>query len=110
MRFAMLPNLSSALAPWIQSVVLKTITQTVVNFKPVNNTVSTTISAVVQPAKLKDLTVENVDYSLAYLQIHSLTPVKIGDVITYKTVDHKIVQLGHYDDYGFYEAIAEEVR
>ena len=106
----MLPNMSSALDRWLQTVVLKTITQTVVNHRPVQTPSSTNIQAVIQPADKKKLTVENIDYSLAYLQVHSKTQLRVGDVIEYKSVDHKIVQLGPYSDYGYYEAIAEELR
>lgn len=101
-------DMSDALDGLTQPVTYKQITTTTVDFVPTETVTTTTIDAVVQPARLADLNIEQVDYSKRYLQVHSVSPLVINDFIEWQGKDHKIIQLGPYQDYGFYEAVAEE--
>lgn len=101
-------DMSDALDGLTQPTTYKQITTTTVDFVPVETVTEITIDAVVQPAKLADLQVEQIDYSKQYLQVHSTSPLTINDFIVWRGKDHKIIQLGPYQDYGFYEGVAEE--
>ena len=106
----MLPQMGDALEEFLQPVTIKTVTQTIVNFRPVESTSSLTTQAVVQPVQKEKLNPAIVDWSLKYLQVHSKDPVKIGDFFTHSGTDYKAVELGDYSDYEFYETIFEEVK
>ena len=105
-----LPNMSSVLTAFEQTIILKSIVQTVVDHRPVDTPTPNTIKAVVQVAEKEKLQIEIVDWSLQYLMVHSKTSFTINDLIEYKGKDFKIIDLGDYSDYGYYESIAEEVK
>lgn len=106
----MLPDVSGAIDAWAQTIELQTITQTVVNYRPVNTPVSTYPLAVVQPAQKEKLNPGIVDYSLHYVTIHSNAEIKIGDFIVYNSTTYKIVDGGDFSDYGYSEVIGEQVK
>lgn len=104
-----LPDLSSVLKVFEQNVTHKTITQSIVNYRPTEQEASTTIKAVVQVAEPEDLKIEGINYSLRYLKIHTIAPVKVRDLITYNNTDYRIIKIQNYGDYGYYECTAVEV-
>ena len=106
----MLPQMGKVLKRFQQPVTIKTVTQTIVDFRPVENETSLTTQAVVQPAQKKKLNPAIVDWSLKYLQVHSKDPVKIGDFFTHSGTDYKAVELGDYSNYEYYETIFEEIK
>ena len=93
-----------------QPVTIETVTQEIVDFRPVETTTRTVTQAVVQPAQKEKLNPAIVDWSLSYLQVHSIDPVKIGDIITHSSVDYRAVELGNYNNYEYYETIFEEIK
>ncbi len=105
-----LPNMSGVLTRFEQTVILKKVTQTVVYHRPVESTVDTSIKAVVQVAEKEKLQIEIIDWSLEYLMIHSKSQFDINDLIEYKSKNYKIIDLGNWSDYGYYESVAEEVK
>ena len=106
----MLPDMSPTLKRFEQSVLLSTVTQTIVNFLPVESEVVTEIQAVVQPAQKEKLNPSIVDWSLKYKLVHSSSTIKIGDFITHKSVKYKAVDSGDYSDYGFDWKVFEEIK
>lgn len=106
----MLPNMSGVLDAFAQAITLKTIVQTVANFRPVDTPTTTTIMAVVQPANKEKISPALVDFSLDYILVHSKSAIGIGDFVVYKGATYKAIELGPYADYGFYEAICEESK
>ena len=69
------------------------------------------INAVIQPATHARLMALTVDFSLKYIQIHSpIEPIAIGQYIEFDGVNYKIIDLGDYQLYGFYEAIGEQTK
>lgn len=106
----MLPDVSGAIDAWAQTIELQTITQTIVNYRPVNTPVKTYPLAVVQPAQKEKLNPAIVDYSLRYVTIHSKVQIKIGDFIVFDSIKYKIVDGGNFLDYGYSEVIGEEVK
>jgi len=106
----MLPDMSSVLDEFSQEITLKTIVQTVVNFRPADTPTNTTILAVVQPANKEKITAVLVDFSLDYILVHSKTAIAIGSFVVYKGATYKAIELGQYSDYGFHEVICEETK
>lgn len=105
-----LPNLSPILSSWTQVVGLKTVTTTTVDFVASQSVSSVNIDAVVQPAQSEVLQALEIDFSLRYIQIHTVSVLSVGKYITYNSTDYKIIQLLQYGDYGYYEAVCEEVK
>lgn len=106
----MLPDMSSALSGWTQSVTLKTVTTTTIDFEPSTAIASTPIMAVVQPADKKRLNQDAIDWSLLYILVHSVTQLNVGQYIEYNGINFKLISLGAYGEYGYYEATGEQVR
>lgn len=93
-----------------QSIVLKTVTVTSVDFVDTENTSTQTIQAVVQPADKDKLNADNIDWSLAYYTIHSKIEFVEGQFFEYGGKDYKIISRGAYGDYGYYEGVGEETK
>lgn len=106
----MLPNLNRIVLRFAQSVTLKTITQSVVNHRPVNTSVDSTIKATLVPAASEALKSLTIDESLAYFTMYAVVSVKPNDRIVYKTKTYKVVQDKDYSDYGYNEYVIEEVK
>lgn len=105
------PNMSTTLSGWTQVVGLKTVTaSTAADYTPTTSTSSVDIDAVVQPADTEQLKPDEIDWSLRYIQVHTITALVVGKYITYNSVDYKIIRLLQYGDYGYYEAVCEEVK
>lgn len=105
-----LPDMSDVVNSFAQSVTLKTGTQAVVNHKVVPSYVSTTIRATIQTADTNKLNLDVTDYDKRYITVHSTTSMKINDIVIYKTQDYLIIRMRDNADYGFYKAIAEEIK
>lgn len=106
----MLPDMSGALEAWKQPVKIKTATTTTVDFVKSVSISETTINAVVQPADKEKLNPDTVDWSLEYIMVHSVENIEIGQFIEWQSKDYKIIQLANTSQYGFDEAIGEEVK
>jgi hypothetical protein len=106
----MLPDMSEVLNEWAQPVIVKTVTQATVNFEPIDQVAVRTIRAVVQLANKEKLNPDQIDWSLRYLLVHTAEPLTVGEFIEYKGDDYKIVEPGDWQDYGYTEAVAEEVK
>lgn len=107
----MLPDMSDVLAEWSQPVVLKTVTETTIDFVPKETISAVSIQAVVQPADPERLQVDQVDYALEYIQVHSVTPMAIGQYIEWDGRDFKLVPFRKgYGQYGYAEVVGEETK
>lgn len=93
-----------------QPIKLFKITTTIVDHKPVEEEVESSIKAVVQPAQKEKLNKDKIDYSLRYVQVHSLEAVLMNDIIEHKNVRYKAFEDADYSDYGYYEIIMEEQK
>ena len=105
-----LPDMSGVLDAFSQLIPLTKKTTFTVDFDKKEECVDTTISAVVQPAQKEDLTITNVDWSKSYVLVHSKTAIDINNEITWNGRRYKIVTLGNYEDYGYFETIGEEIK
>lgn len=107
----MLPNMSDVLTEWSQPVILKTRTEATLDFVPLVTIYAANIMAVVQPADPEKLKVEQIDFSLEYIQIHSVSPMEIGQYIQWDGRDFKLVPFRKgYGQYGYTEAVGEETK
>lgn len=107
----MLPDMSDVLTEWSQPVKLKTVTETTVDFVPTRVVVVADFLAVVQPADPEKLQVDQIDYSLEYIQVHSVTPMAIGQYIEWNGRDFKVVPFRKgYGQYGYAEVVGEETK
>lgn len=107
----MLPDMSDVLTEWSQPVVLKTRTETTVDFVPTVNVAAQEIMAVVQPADPEKLQVDQIDYSLEYIQIHSVSPMAIGQHVEWQGRDFKLVPFRKgFGQYGYVECVGEETK
>ncbi|MEH4801276.1 hypothetical protein PO472_20790 [Atlantibacter hermannii] len=103
-------DMTDALIDWEQPVKLKTRTETTVDFESVEKVVSQDILAVVQSANKETLTMDSLDWSKEYLQIHSRVNIEVGQYIERGGRDFKVVSADDYLDYGFCAVIAEETK
>lgn len=106
----MLPDMSEVLNEWSQIVMLRDIEKITVDFELVETITDTPIRAVIQVADKEKLNVNEVDWSLRYLQVHSKIELFIGQFIVYKGDEYKIITDANYSDYGFSDVFAEEVK
>jgi hypothetical protein len=103
--------MSDVLTEWSQPVKLKTVTETTLDFVPARTVTAASIMAVVQPADAEKLQVDQIDYSLEYIQIHSVTPMAIGQYIEWDGRDFKLVPFRKgYGQYGYSECVGEETK
>jgi len=105
-----LPQMSSIVQSFGSPATLRRATTIVVDHRPTVAYVDTSIQPTVQPANHEDLQVDNIDYSLEYLMVHATVVLEIDDYILWQNKLYKIISLGNYNLYGFYEATAEEMR
>lgn len=107
----MLPDMSDVLTEWSQPVKLKTVTNTSLDFVETEAVLVFDIMAVVQPADPEKLQVDQIDYSLEYIQVHSVSPMAIGQYIEWDGRDFKLVPFRKgYGQYGFVEVVGEETK
>jgi hypothetical protein len=103
--------MSAVLTEWSQPVVLKTRTETTIDFVPAVIITGSDIMAVVQPADPERLKVDQIDFSLEYIQIHSVSPMAIGQYVQWDGRDFKLVPFRKgYGQYGYTEAVGEETK
>ena len=107
----MLPDMSSVLTEWSQPIILKTVSETTIDFVPIVTVLGQDIMAVVQPADPERLQVDQIDFSLEYIQIHSVSPMAIGQYVQWNSRDFKLVPFRKgYGQYGYTEAVGEETK
>lgn len=104
------PDVSSALRDWEIPVMLKTLTQETVDFVPTDVVTSSTILAVVQPVRAEDLRVETVDWSKAYIKLHTTSAIAVGQIVEYGGADYDVISVENWSAYGYYMAIAAATR
>lgn len=106
----MLPDMSDVLDEWAQSVLIKTVTTNKVNFIETQVVAGRNQECVVQVADKARLNPDTIDWSLAYLMVHSKDAISIGEYIEYKGEDFKVIDRNPYGDYGYNEVTAEQTK
>lgn len=105
-----LPNVSSVLDCYLQTVQYTTIDRTTVDF--IDTLVPTVINieAVVQPANPEKLNIDQIDWSLKYRLIHSKHQLQMGDYVRHNGIEYTLIIPSDWSDYGYYRSIGEEVK
>jgi len=105
-----LPNLASTVLSFAQTITKRTVTQIVVNHKPVKSYVNSDFLATVTTPKTEDLQQVEIDTSLKYKNIHTVAEIKMDDLFIHKGTNYKIIVLADREDYGYYKALGEEIQ
>ena len=106
----MLPDMSDTLSEWSLPYPLKTVTKLTVDFVEADTVSVGTVSAVIQVADKTKLNIDQIDWSLRYLLVHTADEIIIGQYIEFEGGDYKVVDDGNYQLYGFTEAVAEQTK
>lgn len=106
----MLPQMTMGLMGLTQSLKLKTVTITTVDFEDIEVITIITFKGAVHPAQKQKINPNTVDWSKQYIKCFSENALSIGQFIEYKSKDFKIIELGNYSEYGYHVAIGEETN
>ena len=109
----MLPDMSMVLDAFLQSIILKIVTQISdesTSFRPELSIQNVSIKGVVQVARPQDIQKDEIDYNLRYLQVHIKEEAKINDKIEYQGQDYNVISVSNYNDYGYHELICEQSK
>lgn len=106
----MLPDMSEVLAEWAVPITVKTITRQTIDFEENDDVSLRTINAVVQVAQKDKLSADQIDWSLRYLTLHTVSQLQNGEFIEYGGEDYKIIDNGNWQAYGYTEALAEQSK
>lgn len=105
----MLPNMTSTLKRFEQSVSLKTVSVTRVDFVDAEFVTISSIRAVIQVADKKKLNIDSLNWSKQYIWIHTKENIGIGQFIEWHEKDFRLVAAGDdYSDYGYTAFYGEE--
>ena len=102
----MLPNVANVVKQFEQSVILRVVTRTTIDFVNQLVNVDTAIRAVIQVATPEEVLAEELDRSLAHLKVHARFVFEIGQYVIYKTDSYKIVKASNWIDYGYTRCFA----
>lgn len=106
----MLPNVADALPGWTQAALVKTVTETTIDFKPVTVVTGQTVQAVIQPTQKTRLNADTLDWSQRHITLHSVTLLELGQYVEHRGADYKIVEVQDWTDYGYCEAVCEATK
>jgi len=106
----MRPYLRNTVLSKAKDLTLKRVTQTIVNYQPVESEVESTIKGQLKPLKLQDIVKDEINYHLRYKFYTGIDEVLINDYIEDKGVSYRCYAPANYSDYGFYKAYLEEVK
>lgn len=107
----MLPDVSDVLTEWEQSVILKTVTKTTVDFVETTVVTATPVQMVVQVADKEKLNLDSLNWSKQYKWFHAKFEMEMGQYVEYKGKDFKLVSQGDdYEDYGYSAFAGEETK
>lgn len=106
----MLPDMSDVLTEWEIPVLLKTVQQITVDLRPADVVTVEPILAVCQPAQKERINPDIIDWSKAYIQVHTKRELFTNQVIEFNGEDYRITEDGNYALYGYSEVIAEQTK
>lgn len=103
-----LPNMSRTVKRFSIPAKLYKLTTTIVNHKPYKTAIEIPIKVVVQPAQKEKINQGKINWSLKYVQVHSLDEIRLNDILDYKNCKYQAIENSDYSEYGYYESIMEE--
>lgn len=107
----MLPDVSDVLTEWEQSVILKTVTKTTVDFVETTVVTATPVLMVVQVAEKEKLNLDSLNWSKEYKWFHAKFKLELNQFVEHHGIDYKLVSQGdNYKDYGYTAFAGEETK
>lgn len=106
----MRPYLRNTVLNKAKDLTLKRITKEIINYKPVETEVESTIKGQLKPLQLKDNVKDVIDHHLRYKFYTGINEVLIDDIVVDKGVGYRCYAVADYSDYGFFKAYLEEVK
>lgn len=107
----MLPNMKSTVERFLQDITHISVSSTLTNGRPVESKASSSIKAVVQNPTPESLSQDQLRNSLRYKTVWTTTQaLNIDDQIIHNGITYRIISPSNWSEYGYYEAIAEEVK
>lgn len=108
----MFPDMSANVWLFSQKLIIYNNVQDVENFRPVQIPTEQEVLATVQVADPEKLAIDNVDFSLRYLEVHTLPPalLKINDNCKYNNIMYKLIFIYPNEDYQYQRSIFEEIK
>ena len=103
-------DVSDALTEWERPTIIKTVTETTVNFQPVEAVTSRIQNCVVQVAEKEKLNPATIDWSLEYIMVHSRKGIEMDELIEDEGRDFIVIDRGPWRGYGYTESIAVETK
>jgi hypothetical protein len=105
-----LPNMTRAVKRWSKRLEIVNQVISTVDFEPFETVTARTVVATVQPAQKNRINPDIINWSLKYVQVHSVEEIKLGEFFKHQGVIFKVVEDGDFQRYGYTDAICEEVK
>ena len=103
-------DVSDALIEWEQPTVIKTVTESTVDFEPATVVTGRSQLCVVQVADKEKINPGTIDWSLEYILIHSRSGIGMDELIEHDGRDYKVTDRGPWRGYGYVEVVAAETK
>ena len=103
-------DVSDALTDWEWPTVIKTVTESTVDFQPVTVVTGRSQLCVVQVANKEKINPGTIDWSLEYILIHSRSGIGMDELIEHDGRDYKVTDRGPWRGYGYVEVVAAETK
>ena len=103
-------DVSDALTDWEQPTVIKSVTESTVDFQPVTVVTVRSQLCVVQVANKEKINPGTIDWSLEYIMVHSRQGIEMDELIENDGRDYKVTDRGPWRGYGYTEVVAAETK
>ena len=103
-------DVSDALTDWERPTVIKTVTESTVDFEPVTVVTGRSQLCVVQVADKEKINPGTIDWSLEYIMVHSRSGIEMDELIEHDGRDYKVTDRGLWRGYGYVEVVAAETK
>jgi len=103
-------DVSDALTDWERPTIIKTVTESTVDFQPVTTVTGRSQLCVVQVANKEKINPGTIDWSLEYILIHSRSGIEMDELIEHDGRDYKVTDRGPWRGYGYVEVVAAETK
>ena len=103
-------DVSDALLDWEQPMIIKSVTESTVDFQPVTVVTVRSQLCVVQVANKEKLNPGTIDWALEYIMVHSRQGIEIDELIEHDGRDYKVTDRGPWRGYGYTEVVAAETK
>jgi hypothetical protein len=103
-------DVSDTLTEWERPTVIKTVTESTVDFQSVTVVTERSQLCVIQVAEKEKLNPATIDWSLEYIMVHSRQGIEMDELIEHDGRDYKVTDRGPWRGYGYTEVVAVETK